>query len=63
LVRSIINGLANNPKFVPSMTLYDNRGLQLFEKVTYTDEYYINRCEIDILNKEVDQITEFISSD
>lgn len=63
LVRSIIDGLTtNNPKLVPSMILYDNRGLQLYEKVTNTDEYYLTRCEEDILNKDVDQITEFISS-
>jgi L-histidine Nalpha-methyltransferase / hercynylcysteine S-oxide synthase len=36
---------------LPSMLLWDARGLQLFEAVTFLDEYYVTRTEIDILER------------
>ncbi|RIB12228.1 hypothetical protein C2G38_1898496, partial [Gigaspora rosea] len=62
----IINGLTakeNGKKVLPSIILYDDRGLQLYDRLTYTDEYYLTNCEINILNKNVDQITDYIASD
>ncbi|KAK4100895.1 hypothetical protein N658DRAFT_426797 [Parathielavia hyrcaniae] len=34
---------------LPTLLLYDERGLQLFEKITYLDEYYLTNDEIQIL--------------
>ncbi|CAG8674245.1 12308_t:CDS:1, partial [Racocetra fulgida] len=48
---------------VPSIVLYDDRGLQIYDQLTYTDEYYLTNFEINILNKKVDQITDYIASD
>ncbi|CAG8601947.1 3506_t:CDS:2, partial [Dentiscutata heterogama] len=65
LIDDIVKGLnskENDEKVIPTVILYDDRGLQLFDKITYIDEYYLTNCEIDILNKYVDQLTEHIAS-
>ncbi|CAG8631427.1 1762_t:CDS:2 [Dentiscutata erythropus] len=65
LINDIIKGLTtkeNDEKVIPTVILYDDRGLQLFDKITYIDEYYLTNCEIDILNKYVDQLTDSGSS-
>ncbi|BFZ59627.1 hypothetical protein YB2330_000641 [Saitoella coloradoensis] len=51
---SILDGL-NAPggqKTLPTLILYDERGLQLFEDITYLDEYYLTASEIDVLKRE-----------
>lgn len=65
LINDIIAGLMpkeNDEKVIPTVILYDDRGLQLFDQITYIDEYYLTNCEIDILDKHVDQLTEYIAS-
>jgi EasF-like predicted methyltransferase len=41
----------NGPKELPTLLLYDEKGLQLFEDITYLDEYYLTNCEIDVLRR------------
>ncbi|GAB0137565.1 hypothetical protein EsDP_00005825 [Epichloe bromicola] len=36
---------------LPTLLLYDERGLQLFEHITYLDEYYLTGYEIELLKK------------
>ncbi|KAL8730718.1 MAG: hypothetical protein Q9166_003910 [cf. Caloplaca sp. 2 TL-2023] len=36
-------------KRMPTLLLYDERGLQLFEDITYLDEYYLTNAEIEVL--------------
>ena len=36
----ILNGLQLKNKTLPTLLLYDHKGLQLFEKITYLKEYY-----------------------
>ncbi|KID75611.1 Ergothioneine biosynthesis protein 1 [Metarhizium brunneum] len=36
---------------LPTLLLYDERGLQLFEDITYLDEYYLTNDEIELLKK------------
>lgn len=43
-------------KRLPTLLLYDEAGLQLFEDITYLDEYYLTNAEIDVLKKHGDQI-------
>ena len=38
------------------MILYDNKGLEIFDKITYTSSYYLTNCEIDILNNSGSEI-------
>ncbi|KAF2859265.1 DUF323 domain protein [Piedraia hortae CBS 480.64] len=60
LKRDIRSGL-NNPsgkKTLPTLLLYDEVGLRLFEKVTYLDDYYLTREEVAVLKKHADSIAE-----
>ncbi|PNS18429.1 Ergothioneine biosynthesis protein 1 [Sphaceloma murrayae] len=43
-------------KSLPTLLLYDKAGLQLFERITYLDEYYLTNQEIQILERCADQI-------
>ena len=35
-------------KQLPTLLLYDEAGLRLFEKITYLDEYYLTNAEIEV---------------
>ncbi|KAF2103583.1 hypothetical protein NA57DRAFT_33375 [Rhizodiscina lignyota] len=50
-------------KRLPTLLLYDEPGLQLFEKITYLDEYYLTNEEIGLLEKYSDRIAERIAPD
>ncbi|KAG2182936.1 hypothetical protein INT44_005917 [Umbelopsis vinacea] len=58
LVESIISGLDQpyNNKTIPTLVLYNNRGLQLFDQITYLPEYYLTNAEIDILQNKSHEI-------
>ncbi|KAF9966062.1 hypothetical protein BGZ70_003399 [Mortierella alpina] len=64
LPRMILQGLCPTvqgaPKTIPTMVLYDDRGLQLFDEITYLDEYYLTQEEIEILERDGDKIVENI---
>ena len=38
-------------KRMPTLLLYDEIGLKLFEEITYLDEYYLTNAEIEVLQK------------
>lgn len=50
-------------KRLPTLLLYDEAGLKLFEKITYLDEYYLTNAEISVLEQHADQIAERIADD
>ncbi|KAG6003635.1 Ergothioneine biosynthesis protein 1 [Claviceps maximensis] len=41
---------------LPTLLLYDEKGLQLFEQITYLDEYYLTGYEIGLLKKHSSEI-------
>lgn len=43
---------------LPTVLLYDIRGLQLFEEITYLDEYYLTNAEIEVLTAHARTIAE-----
>ncbi|PVH94617.1 hypothetical protein DM02DRAFT_692683 [Periconia macrospinosa] len=47
-------------KTLPTMLLYDEAGLRLFEKITYLDEYYLTNAEIEVLERYADRMAEKI---
>ncbi|RKF58925.1 Ergothioneine biosynthesis protein 1 [Erysiphe neolycopersici] len=49
-------------KSLPTMLLYNERGLQLFEEITHLEEYYLTKSEIDILMKSACEIASLITS-
>ena len=46
---------------LPTLLLYDDRGLKLFEKITYLDEYYLTNAEIEVLETYADAIAQRIA--
>jgi len=60
----ILNSLnpQEGPKRLPTLLLYDERGLQLFEEITYLDEYYLTNAEIEVLRSYARNIAEAIPS-
>lgn len=44
----------------PTLLLYDAKGLKLFEKITYLDEYYLTNAEIEVLKTHAKRIVERI---
>jgi L-histidine Nalpha-methyltransferase / hercynylcysteine S-oxide synthase len=56
LKKAIILGLNQSPPTLPTIILYDEAGLKLFEKITYLEEYYLTNCEIAILKRKSDEI-------
>jgi hypothetical protein len=49
-------------KRMPTILLYDEAGLKLFEDVTYLDEYYLTNAEIEVLEKNADKLAERIQA-
>lgn len=41
---------------LPTLLLYDEAGLKLFENITYLDQYYLTNAEIEVLTHYADKI-------
>ena len=61
--RDVVGGLSADVKTLPSCWLYNERGSELFEKITRLDEYYLTRAETSILRKRQRDIADFVGSD
>ena len=51
------NGLERR---MPTLLLYDERGLQLFEEITYLEEYYLTNAEIETLKTHAEAVARLI---
>lgn len=47
-------------KTLPTLLLYNDAGLKLFEKITYLEEYYLTSQEIEVLENHATSIAERI---
>jgi len=47
-------------KKLPTLLLYDQEGLRLFEEITYQEEYYLTNAEIEVLETYAEKIAERI---
>ena len=56
----VLASLLQQQKAIPPKYFYDEKGSQLFEKITQLEEYYITRTEIQILRDCVDEIKSLI---
>ena len=55
-IRSGLSPADNREKRLPTLLLYDEEGLKLFEKITYLEEYYLTGEEIEVLRSDADRI-------
>jgi dimethylhistidine N-methyltransferase len=49
-LEDVKTGLASSPKYLPSKYFYDKKGDLLFQEIMELDEYYLTRCESEILS-------------
>jgi L-histidine Nalpha-methyltransferase len=49
-------GLGNEPKELPAVWLYDERGSELYDEITLLDEYYLPRREAELLRMHASEI-------
>jgi dimethylhistidine N-methyltransferase len=54
--RDVFRGLSRSPKSLPSMYFYDAEGSRLFQRITELEEYYLTRCEAQILDSHAAEI-------
>lgn len=62
-IQKSINPPKGTPRSMPTMLLYDARGLKLFERITYLSEYYLTNAEIEVLTNHARRIVERIPND
>lgn len=60
-IRSGLNAKDGEEKKLPTLLLYDEDGLKLFEKITYLEEYYPTGQEIEVLEAYADRIADRIA--
>lgn len=63
LANAIVTTLSNDDpiRSIPTMILYDRRGLELFDDISRNvPEYYLTNAEIDILETQLYQIVDYI---
>ena len=51
------------PKRLPSWLFYDERGSALFEQICEQPEYYLTRCEIELMEQHAASIADTLGSD
>lgn len=49
--REVHEGLSAEQKYIPSKYLYDASGDELFSRIMFLPEYYLSRCETEILSR------------
>jgi dimethylhistidine N-methyltransferase len=60
--KEVAEGLSKSQKQLPSKYFYDEKGSDLFEQIARLDEYYLTRCEKEILQKNIKEIADYIGS-
>ena len=58
-----VTGLLGDPKSIPPVWFYDERGSQLFEEITRLPEYYPTRAERRLLETHAPTIAEISKAD
>ena len=61
IARDVLNGLTATPKYLLPKYFYDDKGSLIFTEITGMPEYYLTRCEREILTTQKEALTkEFI---
>jgi L-histidine N-alpha-methyltransferase len=59
----VATGLTSVPKELPPKWFYDERGSDLFDRITRLPDYYPTRCERSILESHADEVAELTNAD
>lgn len=61
IARDVLNGLTSTPKYLLPKYFYDDKGSRIFTEIMGIPEYYLTRCEREILTTQKEALTrEFI---
>ncbi|SMQ54371.1 unnamed protein product [Zymoseptoria tritici ST99CH_3D7] len=63
LIKDGLNTQDGSERTLPTLLLYDNKGLKLFEDITYLEEYYLTGQEIAVLERHAVSMAERIPQD
>ena len=59
-LEEIVDGLKQSEKMISPKYFYDERGSQLFDKITRLPEYYPTETELGIMRDSIDEIAELV---
>ncbi len=57
-LRDVLDGLRRRRKRLPCKYFYDAVGSRLFDRICELDEYYLTRCELDLLHRHAGEMAE-----
>ena len=58
--QDVVDGLSRSDKSIPSKYFYDQTGSQLFDQICELEEYYLTRCEAEIMTRHAHEMAEAI---
>ncbi len=58
LLHDVLQGLRRRRKRLPCKYFYDAAGSALFDRICELDEYYLTRCELDLLRRHATEMAE-----
>src|SRR5262245_42209702 len=58
----VLVGLSERQKTISSKYFYDEEGSRLFQQIMHLPEYYLTRCEFEILEKSGPAIADFVAN-
>lgn len=56
-------GLSNNPKRLYSKYFYNKKGDAIFQQLMHSSDYYLSRCELEILKHQSNEIADSFTQD
>lgn len=59
----VYKGLTNDPKYLLSKYIYDEKGDKLFQQIMNMPEYYLTNCEFNILTQHTTEISDSFNRD
>lgn len=59
-LRKGLNPVEGEEKTMPTLLLYDEKGLIFFEQIMALEEYYLTNSEIEVLKRQANKISETI---
>ncbi len=62
ILNEVILGLKKKPKQLPCKLFYDKKGSELFERICRLPEYYLTRAELEIMSKNIEDISSFVGN-
>lgn len=54
--KDVVEGLLKHQKTLSSKYFYDDAGDKIFQEIMHMDEYYLPKCELEILNNQTEKI-------